>query len=168
MSGLYLSKDKQHLASMQRDRRKRITRVDYMPGASALAVIEERKRRERPGSVASTNSAVIDAIVLDWARMTGINNGRESSSMTLPKRNKSSSKAPTRMTLRGEAPQRSTERVVCGAKRHRDGQPCQAKSEPGKRRCRFHGGMSTGPRTTEGKLRVARNLPHRKGSSDAV
>lgn len=49
-------------------------------------------------------------------------------------------------------------RVPCGAKRHRDGQPCQAKSEPGKRRCRFHGGRSTGPKTPEGKARALANL----------
>lgn len=49
-------------------------------------------------------------------------------------------------------------RVTCGAKRHRDGQPCQAKSEPGKRRCRFHGGRSTGPKTPEGKARALANL----------
>ena len=53
---------------------------------------------------------------------------------------------------------KSTARVVCGAKRHRDGQPCQAKSEPGKRRCRFHGGRSTGPKTPEGKARALANL----------
>ena len=52
----------------------------------------------------------------------------------------------------------STARVTCGAKRHRDGQPCQAKSEPGKRRCRFHGGRSTGPKTPEGKARALANL----------
>ena len=26
---------------------------------------------------------------------------------------------------------------------------------PGKRRCRFHGGLSTGPRTMEGRARIA-------------
>jgi hypothetical protein len=45
-------------------------------------------------------------------------------------------------------------RVPCGA-RTRKGTPCRAKSEPGKRRCRFHGGKSTGPRTPEGKARIA-------------
>ncbi|MEN1956547.1 HGGxSTG domain-containing protein [Luteimonas sp. MJ145] len=32
-------------------------------------------------------------------------------------------------------------------------------SERGKRRCIYHGGCSTGPRTIEGKARVALNLP---------
>lgn len=58
----------------------------------------------------------------------------------------------------GKAP----DRVVCGAKRHRDGQPCEALSVPGKRRCRFHGGMSTGPRTPEGKRRAEANLRARR------
>ena len=38
----------------------------------------------------------------------------------------------------------------------RKGTPCRNLSEPGKRRCKFHGGMSTGPRTPEGKARIAR------------
>lgn len=53
-------------------------------------------------------------------------------------------------------------RVPCGARRRRDGQPCEALSVPGKRRCKWHGGCSTGPRTAEGKAKVAANLPGRK------
>ncbi len=45
-------------------------------------------------------------------------------------------------------------RVLCGAKT-RAGGPCRNKSEPGKRRCKFHGGKSTGPKTPEGKARIA-------------
>jgi DNA-binding XRE family transcriptional regulator len=45
-------------------------------------------------------------------------------------------------------------RVTCAA-RTRKGTPCRAKSEPGRRRCKFHGGMSTGPRTAEGRARIA-------------
>lgn len=45
-------------------------------------------------------------------------------------------------------------RVRCGAKT-RKGTPCRMKSEPGKRRCKFHGGRSTGARTPEGKARIA-------------
>lgn len=47
------------------------------------------------------------------------------------------------------------ERPTCGAKR-RDGGECQAKVVPGKRRCRMHGGLSTGPKSKEGwaKLRA--------------
>jgi hypothetical protein len=43
---------------------------------------------------------------------------------------------------------------TCGAK-NRHGEPCRVATVPGKRRCRFHGGLSTGPKTVEGKARVA-------------
>lgn len=49
-------------------------------------------------------------------------------------------------------------RVKCGGRRRRDGAPCEAPSVPGKRRCKWHGGCSTGPRTLEGKAKVAKNL----------
>ena len=52
-------------------------------------------------------------------------------------------------------------RVPCGGKRRSDGQPCEALSVRGKRRCKWHGGCSTGPRTTEGKAKVTANLPKR-------
>ena len=45
-------------------------------------------------------------------------------------------------------------RVRCGA-RTRKGTPCRAQSEPGRRRCKLHGGLSTGPRTAEGRARIA-------------
>jgi hypothetical protein len=41
----------------------------------------------------------------------------------------------------------------CGAKNRR-GLPCRAPAMRGKRRCRLHGGKSTGPRTLEGVARV--------------
>ena len=52
----------------------------------------------------------------------------------------------------------SQARVICSARRRRDGQPCQGLSIPGKRRCRWHGGASTGPRTDEGRARSMENL----------
>lgn len=45
----------------------------------------------------------------------------------------------------------------CGAKTRR-GTPCQCKAGPNGR-CKFHGGMSTGPKTARGKQIAARNLP---------
>lgn len=38
---------------------------------------------------------------------------------------------------------------------NRKGLPCMAWALPGKKRCKFHGGLSTGPKTPEGKLRIA-------------
>ncbi len=52
------------------------------------------------------------------------------------------------------ARQQATRRVKCGAKT-RKGNPCRNESEPGKRRCKFHGGKSTGAKTPEGKARIA-------------
>ena len=42
----------------------------------------------------------------------------------------------------------------CGAKT-RSGSPCAKFPIAGKRRCRNHGGLSTGPRTAEGRARIA-------------
>ena len=45
----------------------------------------------------------------------------------------------------------------CGARaRTRGDQPCRAPAIKGKRRCRMHGGRSTGPRTSEGRERSKR------------
>ena len=45
-------------------------------------------------------------------------------------------------------------RIKCGAKT-RKGTTCRNMSEAGKGRCKFHGGKSTGPRTAEGRARIA-------------
>jgi len=47
-----------------------------------------------------------------------------------------------------------TDRPSCGAKT-RSGGTCGHKVIPGRIRCRFHGGKSTGPRTAEGRARIA-------------
>ncbi|CAD0357437.1 HGGxSTG domain-containing protein [Xanthomonas hortorum pv. vitians] len=220
----YLSLDKAHLAKMQRERRASIRRIDYTPSRDALAAFEARQTQERPGSIAATNSAVLDAIVTEWAELTGI----KKQEVEAPKTPKGPPEfmhqyARTRMSpaavrfgpgpvedsgnakrlavgdrsaraqdfdrqtginghiagarvgayesghtarsrhglasRHASAPEsRHAARAPCGARRHRDGQPCQAKSEPGKRRCRFHGGRSTGPTSEAGKARALANL----------
>jgi hypothetical protein len=45
----------------------------------------------------------------------------------------------------------------CDARRKYDGQPCAAKPLVNGR-CKYHGGMSTGPRTPEGRSRALANL----------
>lgn len=194
MSDGYLSKDRDHLARLQRQRRARMRRVDYMPSPQALAAIEAKRSQCRPGSVAATNSAVIDAIVAEWAELTGIKNQEVATPMTPAKSRGGTAASASAYDFGDRRPElmhasrarasaydsvsragvfrpfrayayESGRRVVCGARRHRDGQPCQAKSEPGKRRCRFHGGRSTGPRTAEGKARALANLRlHARGA----
>ena len=57
------------------------------------------------------------------------------------------------LTDRGD-PLPRRKRPRCGAKT-RAGGACKVRVEPGKRRCRFHGGKSTGPKTAEGRARIA-------------
>lgn len=45
------------------------------------------------------------------------------------------------------------QRPRCGARTRAGGQ-CQVRVEPGFRRCRLHGGLSTGPKTEAGKSRI--------------
>ena len=52
-----------------------------------------------------------------------------------------------------EAQRAARRRVICGARTRKD-TACRNKSEPGKRRCKFHGGKSTGARTPEGIERI--------------
>jgi len=51
-------------------------------------------------------------------------------------------------------PLKRRHRPRCCAKT-RAAAPCIMRVVPGKRRCRFHGGLSTGPRTVEGRTRIA-------------
>jgi len=164
----YLSKDRERLAAQQRQRRARIVRIDYMPSAEALAIIDAKRGRYYP---LNTNSGVIDVIVSEWAQLTGIKNQQVEAPMTPA--NAAGISRPFRAgayDFGAQAPawaeawlaanraKQAARRVTCGAKRHGDAQPCKAKSEPGKRRCRFHGGRSTGPRTGAGKARALANL----------
>lgn len=49
--------------------------------------------------------------------------------------------------------------VLCGASCRRSPKPCARKALPGKTKCKFHGGRSTGPTTPNGKKTVTSNLP---------
>ncbi len=46
---------------------------------------------------------------------------------------------------------------ICGA-RTRAGGACRCKPLPGKKRCKYHGGLSSGPRTESGREQSRRNL----------
>ncbi|WP_404811491.1 HGGxSTG domain-containing protein [Acidithiobacillus caldus] len=49
------------------------------------------------------------------------------------------------------------DKIICGA-RTRKGTPCRAQGLGGGNRCKNHGGMSTGPRTEEGRQRALEAL----------
>ena len=56
----------------------------------------------------------------------------------------------------------------CGA-RTRGGAPCKSWPVRGRRRCRMHGGKSTGPRTAEGRARIAAaNTTHGERTKSAL
>lgn len=55
---------------------------------------------------------------------------------------------------------------LCAA-RNRQGNPCKARALPNGR-CRNHGGMSTGPKTPEGKARALANLRQNRNSRPRV
>ncbi len=251
MTDGYLSKDREHLAAMQRQRRARMVRIDYMPGKAARDTIEAVRAQSRPGTASATNSAVIDAIVAEWARLTGLKksevdkpetsaispgfadqyararitsdavnstracvspdnlakcagvragtspappellyasqaragaidfdprhaNPVRPSAMTAPefltayaRANKSglchAKRAGAGANNSGSVSAGvNLARVICGARRRRDGEPCQGLSVPGKRRCKWHGGMSTGPKSAQGKAKAIANLVNRK------
>lgn len=46
----------------------------------------------------------------------------------------------------------------CGAKAKSTGQPCKSKEIHKNGRCKFHGGLSTGPKSATGKLAALGNL----------
>lgn len=176
MSECYLSRNRAHLAGLQRARRARMARVDYMPCPTAAAIMEAKRAHAYPGSVDATHSAVLDAILSEWAKMTGIKYGQIVKSMTSESRPELSDHKRARADNfgtpittpgrfagagakdSGPMKQGTALRVPCGARRRRDGQPCQALSVPGKLRCKWHGGASTGPRTDAGRARSMTNL----------
>ena len=62
------------------------------------------------------------------------------------------------------------DRPRCGARCKRDGAPCKApvvwdkeRDAPRNGRCRMHGGLSTGPKTAEGRARSLANLVQFRG-----
>ena len=246
MTDGYLSKDREHIARRQRQRRARMVRIDYYPSPDALALIESRRTRYGP---TNNNSGILDTIIAEWAVLAGLKQseiekskspttssgiadqyarmrvssdsetstharatsdklaecagvqaGASPAAPELPDASlahacandfdpRHATSAPSREGATAlpefiDASARANEsglchathvgahannsgslpaganqaRVICGARRRRDGQPCQGLSVPGKRRCKWHGGASTGPRSDEGRRRSIANL----------
>lgn len=181
MNDGFQSKDRNRINATQRGRRTRMTRVDYMPGDDAVTILRAKRAQERPGTPAATNSAVLDSILTDWARLTGLKYSRIDAPQASGSRPEfvsqyahandfgfcQAKRAPThaRITSGLSAPKAAL-RVPCGARRRRDGLPCEALSVPGKRRCKWHGGKSTGPKTESGIRRATQNLKNGTGKTN--
>ena len=229
MTDGYLSKDREHIARRQRQRRARIARIDYYPSPDALALIESRRTRYGP---TNNNSGILNTIIAEWAVLAGLKQtemDKPKSPATSPGvadqyahiRLTSDSETSTRARATSDklaecagvragaspaapklpdasqaracasdfdprhakpahppatgAPEfidasmrannsdslptgTNQARVICGGRRRRDGEPCQGLSVPGKVRCKWHGGASTGPKTDAGRARSMANL----------
>ena len=253
MTDGYLSKDREHIAGRQRQRRARMARIDYYPSPDALALIESLRTRYGP---TNNNSGILNTIIAEWAVFTGLKQSEidkptspatssgiadqyarmrttsdfETSTHARATSDKLAECAGVRAVASPAAPElpdasqaracandfdprhamsappregataapefidasaRANEsglchatragagannsgilhtganlaRVICGAKRRRDGEPCQGLSVPGKLRCKWHGGASTGPKTDEGRARSLANLRQFSGTS---
>ena len=181
-------------AYLQRQRRARTVRIDYTPSAQAMAIIDAKRGQWYPlnnnsgviNAILSEWAALVGASGREAVQppppelCEHYAPARESPDPERSARAQdfggpSGISAPIADarpraydfgSLRPAAKvATAAERVPCGAKRHRDGKPCQAKSEPGKRRCRFHGGRSTGPRSPEGRARALANLRQYRGGT---
>lgn len=189
--------DRERAAYLQRQRRARIVRIDYTPSPEALAIIDAKRGRYYPlnhnsgviNAILSEWAAFVGApggevvqpktpefgeeyaharVTTDPERSARAQDFGGQSGISTPiagaraRAYESGSRTPL-----PQAPA-AAQRVACGARRHRDGKPCQSKSEPGKKRCRFHGGRSTGPRSPEGRARALANLRQYRGSAQSV
>jgi hypothetical protein len=64
-------------------------------------------------------------------------------------------------TLRLLVPKERQERKLCGAFARSTGKPCQAPGNGRGGRCKLHGGMSTGPKTEQGRRRLQEAMKER-------
>ncbi|WP_460834686.1 HGGxSTG domain-containing protein [Lysobacter humi (ex Lee et al. 2017)] len=117
--------------------------------------------------------ATLDTIVLEWSRH------RDAADEVAPGRATISGNVSSRKGVSHNfgakddigryngAPTTEPIRKRCGAKRRRDGRRCAAHPEPGRRRCRWHGGCSTGPQTPEGRAIALANLKQNRRKDTA-
>lgn len=173
-----MTKRRQRANLTQRKRRAEQPRIDYYPSLEALAVIETRRTRYHP---TNNYSGILDTILREWAALVGINPITRTSSPPVMEPELSDQYARARITsvacmksapelrtvTRTRAHARMTSgsemseehaRALCGARRRRDGLPCQSRAVAGKSRCKWHGGASTGPKTEAGRARAKANL----------
>lgn len=122
-------------------------RMPYPTGCAALAFPAPRNLSDT-SRICSPHSLpplrLLNAVTLNHAQKLGIHMAFN----------------PPVDPITGLIPGRRTKarRALCGAMTQK-GRPCVAVVELGRKRCRWHGGLSTGPTTEEGKQKVANNLP---------
>ena len=161
--------------ALQRQRRQGVKRIDYQPSTHVLTLITLELRPYVGGDY----SSVIDRLILKAAGVAPelphtsrrcvpaieLGAATDKAESGRPVRTGASDFEDLPTWAPGHlarcATRDANKRVPCGGRRRSDGQPCEALSVPGKRRCKWHGGYSTGPRTAEGKAKVTANLRKR-------
>jgi hypothetical protein len=66
-----------------------------------------------------------------------------------------------RLLVPKERPKPDSARKLCGASARSTGKPCQAPGKGRGGRCKLHGGMSTGPKTEQGRQRLREAMRRR-------
>lgn len=159
MNDGYLSHNREYINKGQRQRRAKLKRIDYMPSKQVEALINGKRGRYYPMNIVS---GVIDAIVIEWATDRNLiepnrkpHESGKRPELSHPLRAHANDSGD--WLIKKLAALKVNRRVICGAKT-RSGKPCRAKSVPSKNRCKWHGGCSTGPKTSEGKAKSLANL----------
>lgn len=138
----------------QQARRAGRVRIDYQPSPEALATLKANLGDRYPLTI---YSGLLDRIVIEWAADLAGERAPD-----LPSRRPEFLHSGTRARVT-PAPR---VRATCGA-RTKAGTPCRTRPLPGRCRCKWHGGASTGPKTAEGKARALANLQqYRKPEND--
>lgn len=142
----------------QRQRRAKGARVDYYPTPEALAFIDSLRAGYLPWN---NYTGILNAILADCVASGGLKK-REITQRTA----RSAPPMPEFLHAYARANDFGAGvRKSCGA-RTKAGTACGTQPLPGKCRCKWHGGCSTGPRTAEGKAKALANLRqyHRESS----
>lgn len=145
----------------QHVRRTSKKRIDYYPSSFSQAVISAKRTQYAP---CNNNSGILDTILAEWAELTGIKYCSFIPDMT-------SGHTPELLGASTRARMTSVMTCqefdgLCHAKT-KTGKPCQSRPCPGNVRCKWHGGMSTGPKSTEGKAKSLANLRQNRGKQES-
>jgi transcriptional regulator with XRE-family HTH domain len=122
--------------------------------------ISRGRARARHGMLPSLDRYVAEAMAREEARLIA---KKRTTQARLVARTRATQE---RLTAREKAAQ-ARRRVPCGAVT-RKGVPCRMLSVPGRKRCKLHGGMSTGPRTAAGRARIAEARRRRWGKREPL
>lgn len=150
-----------HGHETQSSRRKKKIRIDYYPNSFSQLVLGAKRSLYAP---CNNYSGILDAVIEEWAKFSGLSAYLPSVPMTsvdIPEFIDASTRARMTSVMSSQGLDR-----LCHAKT-KSGAPCQSRPCPGNVRCKWHGGMSTGPKSTEGKAKSLANLKQNRGKQES-